>query len=145
MLMVGRSLAPKDVAKILGIEPDEETVIRKRLQLLDDIPAVISTSYYPLWVAEGTRLDSADALPEGPDNLIEQLGHRFAHGMELLQARMPTRDEVRLLELDPGVPVVRMLHIDYDPDGKTVQVADDLYAADRHEFAFEWSEPEWSA
>lgn len=82
------------------------------------------------------------ALPEGPDNLIEQLGHRFAHGMELLRARMPTPDEVRLLELSPGVPVVQMLHIDYDPDGRTLQVADDLYVADRHEFAFEWIEPD---
>jgi GntR family transcriptional regulator len=32
-----------------------------------------------------------------------------------------------------------MLHVDYDPDGRTLQVADDLYAADRHEFAFEWA------
>ena len=33
-------------------------------------------------------------------------------------------------------------HIDYDPDGRTLQVADDLYAGDRHEFAFEWAEPD---
>jgi GntR family transcriptional regulator len=125
----------------LGAEPGQEVVIRKRLQFLDGIPAVISTSYYPLWVADDTRLESADALPEGPDNLIEQLGHRFAHGMELLRSRMPTPDELRTLELDPGVPVIQMLHIDYDPDGRTLQVADDLYAADRHEFAFEWWEP----
>jgi GntR family transcriptional regulator len=142
MITTGRGAAPKDVATWLGADPGQEVVIRKRLQLLNDIPAVISTSYYPLWVAEGTGLESADALPQGPDNLIEQLGHRFARGMELLQARMPTPDEVRILELNPGVPVVRMLHIDYDPDGRTLQVADDLYAADRHEFAFEWAEPE---
>jgi len=141
MLMVGRGPVPKDIAIWLGAETGHEAVIRKRLQLLDGIPAVISTSYYPLWVAEGTRLESSGALPEGPDNLIEQLGHRFAHGMELLRARMPTPDEVRLLKLSPGVPVVQMLHIDYDPDGRTLQVADDLYAADRHEFAFEWTEP----
>lgn len=49
---------------------------------------------------------------------------------------------MQLLELDPGVPVVQLLHIDYDPDGRTLQVADDLYAADRHEFAFEWTEPD---
>jgi GntR family transcriptional regulator len=117
-------------------------VIRKRLQLLDEVPAVISASYYPLWVAEGTRLESPQALPEGLDNLIERLGHQFARGMELLRVRMPTPDEARLLELDPGVPVVRMLHIDYDPDGRTLQVADDLYAGDQHEFAFEWAEPD---
>ncbi|MGI9004991.1 MAG: GntR family transcriptional regulator [Streptosporangiaceae bacterium] len=142
MLLVGRGPVPKDVAAWLGADPGQAAVIRKRLQLLDGVPAVISTSYYPLWMAEGTRLESADPLPEGPDNLIEQLGHRFAHGVELLQARMPNPDELRLLELSPGVPVVRMLHIDYDPDGKALQVADDLYAADRHEFAFEWFEPE---
>jgi GntR family transcriptional regulator len=51
---------------------------------------------------------------------------------------MPTPDEARLLDLEPGVPVVRMLHIDYNPEGRTLQVADDLYAGDRHEFAFAW-------
>ena len=142
MLTTGRGPVPADIAGWLGGPAGEEAVIRQRLQLLDDVPAVISTSYYPLWVAEGTRLESADALPEGPDNLIEQRGHRFARGVELLRARMPTPEEARLLELEPGVPVVRMLHIDYDPDGRTLQVADDLYAADRHEFAFEWAEDE---
>jgi GntR family transcriptional regulator len=142
MLMIGRGPVPADIAAWLGIGAGEDVLIRQRLQLLDDVPAVVSTSYYPLWVANGTRLESSDALPEGPDNLIEQVGHRFARGMELLTARMPTPDEIRLLELDPGVPVVRMLHIDYDPGGRTLQVADDLYAADRHEFAFEWVEPD---
>jgi GntR family transcriptional regulator len=140
MLRTGRGPVPADIAGWLGCQPDEETVIRQRLQLLDDAPAVISTSYYPLWVAGGTRLESPGALPEGPDNLIEQLGHRFARGIELLRARMPTPEEIRLLELEPGVPVVRMLHVDYDRDGRALQVADDLYAADRHEFAFEWTE-----
>src|SRR5690242_21117184 len=115
MLIVGRGSAPNDIATWLRIESGHEVVIRKRLQLLDEVPAVISTSYYPLWVAEGTRLESAGALPEGPDNLIGELGHRFARGVELLRARMPTPAEVRLLELEPGVPVVRMLHVDYDP------------------------------
>src|ERR1035441_4244118 len=59
MLMVGRGPAPRDVAAWLGIEPGQEVVIRKRLQLLDGVPAVISTSYYPLWGAEGNRLESA--------------------------------------------------------------------------------------
>jgi GntR family transcriptional regulator len=145
MLLTGRGPVPGEIAAWLGMQAGEDVVIRKRLQLLDDVPAVISTSYYPLWVADGTRLESPQALPEGPDNLIERLGHEFARGIELLRSRMPTPDEARLLELDPGVPVVRMLHIDYDPDGRTLQVADDLYAGDRHEFAFEWAEPDGSA
>lgn len=140
MLRVGRGPVPADVATWLQCPAGDEAVIRERLQLLDGVPAVISASYYPLWLAAGTRLESPGALPEGPDNLIEDLGHVFARGVELLAARMPSPDESRLLELDPGVPVVRMLHIDYDPDGRTLQVADDLYAGDRHEFAFKWDQ-----
>jgi GntR family transcriptional regulator len=142
MLMTGRGPVPAEMAAWLGCEAGEQVVIRQRLQFLDDMPAVISTSYYPLWLAKGTPLESPGDPPEGPDKLIEQLGHRFARGIELLRARMPSPDEVRLLELEPGVPVVRMLHVDCDPDGRALQVADDLYAGDRHEFAFEWAEPE---
>jgi GntR family transcriptional regulator len=138
MMMTGRGSVPADVAGWLGCAPGDAVVIRQRPQLLDDVPAVFSTSYYPLWLAAGTGLETPGALPEGPDKLIEQLGHEFTRGLELLRARMPTLEEARLLELDAGVPVVRMLHIDYDPDGRTLQVADDLHAGDRHEFAFEW-------
>src|SRR5262249_23025481 len=105
-------------------------------------PPLLCTSAPRLWAAAGPRLESAEALPEGLDNLIERLGHRFARGMELLRTRMPTPEEARLLELDPGVPVARMLHIDWDPQGRALQVADDLYAGDRHEVAFEWAEPD---
>jgi GntR family transcriptional regulator len=142
LLAVGRGPVPGDIASWLGVAAGETVMIRKRLQFLDGEPAVISTSYFPLWVAGDTRLESTEPLPEGPANLIEQLGHEFASGVELIRARMPMPDEARLLELGPGVPVVRLLHVDYDPQDHPLQVADDIYASDRHEFAFEWAEPD---
>ena len=145
LLRAGRGPAPRDIAGWLGVGAGELVMIRKRLQFLNGAPAVISTSYFPLWVASGTRLESTEALPEGPANLIERLGHEFASGIEMIRARMPAPDEARLLELRPGVPLVRLLHIDYDPQDRALQVADDLYAADRHEFAFEWAEPDGPA
>ena len=142
LLRVGRGPAPRDIAGWLGVGAGELVMIRKRLQFLNGAPAVISTSYFPLWLASGTRLESPEALPEGPGNLIERLGHEFASGIELIRARMPTPEEARLLDLGPGIPVVRLLHIDYDPQDRTLQIADDLYAGDRHEFTFEWAEPD---
>jgi len=142
LLTIGQGPVPDDIAAWLGVHAGETVMIRKRLQFLDGEPAVISTSYFPLWVASGTRLESTEPLPEGPANLIEQLGHEFASGVELIRARMPTLEEARLLELGPGIPVVRLLHIDYDPQDRTLQIADDLYAGDRHEFTFEWAEPD---
>jgi GntR family transcriptional regulator len=142
MLKVGLTEAPPDIAQWLQIEPGEPVVIRSRLQSVNDQPAALSSSYYPLWLAKGTRLEQPGALPEGPDNAIENLGHEFVHGVEVLKARMPTPEEGRLLRLPPGVPVVRMLHIDYDQEGRTLQVADDLYVGDWHEFVFDWVEPD---
>jgi len=140
MLRVGVDIAPPDIAQWLQVKPGESVVVRSRLQLINDQPAVLSTSYFPMWLAKGTRLELADALPEGPDNAIEDLGHRFAHGAEVLRARMPTPEEARLLRLPRGVPVVRLLDVDYDDQGRTLQVAEDIYVGDRHEFVFEWSE-----
>jgi GntR family transcriptional regulator len=139
MLKIGREPVPADVAPLLQVTAGEPAVIRRRLQMLGGEPAILSTSYYPLWLAEGSRLESPEALPEGPDTAIEDLGHVFVHGIEVFRVRMPTPDEVRMLDLAPGVPVVRLLSVDYDADGRALQLADDLYAGDRHEFAFEWS------
>jgi GntR family transcriptional regulator len=142
MLKVGATEAPPDIAQWLQVEPGELVIVRSRLQIVDDEPAVLSSSYFPLWLAQGTRLEQPSALPEGPDNAIEDLGHSFARGAELLSARMPTPEEARILRLAPGVPVVRLLDIDYDDQGRTLQVADDLYVADRHEFLYEWAVPD---
>ncbi len=142
MLQVGEAKAPSDIAQWLQVEPGGSVIVRCRLQLIDDQPTCLSASYFPLWLAKGTRLEQPNALPEGPDNTIEALGYKFARGVEVLSARMPAPEEARLLRLPPGVPVVRLLDIDYDEQGRTLQVADDLYVGDRHEFLYEWAEPQ---
>ena len=140
MLFVGRLGTPHHAAQWLKIAPGEQSAVRKRLQLLDGEPAVLSTSYYPLWLAGGTRLEEPAALPEGPDEFIESLGHRFSHGIEVFTAQMPSPEEADTLQLHPGVPVVHMWDVDYDDSERTLQVAHDIYAADRHEFSYEWNE-----
>ncbi len=140
MLFVGRAPMPAAAARWLHASPGDDVAVRRRVQLLDGEPAVLSTSYYPLWIAAGTRLESPEALPEGPDELIESLGHRFVGGVEVFRAHMPTPEESDLLELHAGVPVVHMWHVDYDADGRTLQAAHDIYAGDKHEFTYEWHE-----
>jgi GntR family transcriptional regulator len=143
MLEVGTTEVPAEVAAWLQVKAGEPVVVRRRLQLVNEEPAVLSASYFPLSLAKGTRLELPEPLPEGPDTAIENLGHRFAHVIEVVSARMPTPEEARVLRLGPGSPVVRLLHIDYDADDRPLQVADDLYVGDRHEFIFEWTEPEF--
>jgi GntR family transcriptional regulator len=141
MLEVGETAAPAHIAEWLELPEGSLVIVRRRLQLINDVPAVLSASYFPLWLAKGTTMEDSRALPEGPDTAIENLGHRFAHGLEVFHARMPSPEEARILKLGPGVPVVRMVHVDYDAKSRPLQVADDLYVADQHEFALEWDEP----
>src|SRR5436853_364143 len=42
LLMIGRVPAPADIAAWLGVAAGEEVMVRKRLQFLDGVPAVIS-------------------------------------------------------------------------------------------------------
>lgn len=140
VLFVGRAPMPASAARWLQASAGEEVAVRRRLQLLDGEPVILSTSYYPLWIAAGTRLESPDALPEGPDQLIEDLGHRFTSGIEVFSAHMPTPEEMDLLHLHAGVPVVHLWDIDYDATGRPLQAAHDIYAGDKHEFAYEWQE-----
>jgi GntR family transcriptional regulator len=139
MLQVGRTALPAELAELLELPQGSEVVIRKRLQLIDDEPAVIATSYYPLWLAKGTALEDDGPIPTGPDALIESLGYEFGNCTEVFRARMPLAEEARLLRLDAGVPIIRVLRTDYDATGKPLQVADDLYGADRHEIAVTWN------
>jgi GntR family transcriptional regulator len=133
MLQVGRVAVPDEIADLLALPHGSEAVIRQRLHLVDDEPTSISTSYYPLWLAGDTALEGDKPIPEGPDALIEDLGHVFGKCTEVFRARMPLAEEARLLRLDPGVPVIRVVRTDYDRTGRPLQVADDLYSGDRHE------------
>jgi GntR family transcriptional regulator len=79
---------------------EELVVVRRRLQLVNDEPAVLSASYFPLWLAEGTRLELPEALPEGPDTAIENLGYRFARVVEGWRLRSGVNGSGRRLRCD---------------------------------------------
>jgi GntR family transcriptional regulator len=140
ILKVGRTTLPHEIAELLALPRGSEAVVRQRLHLVDSEPASIATSYYPLWLAEGTALESIEAIPQGPDALIESLGIEFGKCTEVFRARMPLTEEARTLRLDPGVPVIRVLRTDFEKSGQPLQVADDLYAGDRHEIAVTWED-----
>jgi GntR family transcriptional regulator len=140
ILFVGRAPLPANAAQWLHASPGDDVVVRRRIQFLDSEPVVVSASYYPLWLAAETRLESPDALPEGPDELIERLGHSFYRGVEVFSTQMPTPEEAGLLKLHAGVPVMHMWDVDYDKDGRPLQAAHDVYAGDKHEFIYEWQE-----
>jgi GntR family transcriptional regulator len=60
-----------------------------------------------------------------------------AFSVTQLVARMPTHEEASGLQIQPGVPVVRILRTVYDTEDRPLEVQDTLAAADRHAFRYE--------
>jgi len=134
MLYVGPEPAAPEVAKRLGINPGASVLARRKLFFANDIPIRIATSYFTLSFTDGTALADPDFVEGGFQVVFDRMGVRFGHATETLTARMPSKEEVRILQLDKGVPVVEVLRSSYDVDGRPVHTLETICAADRHVF-----------
>lgn len=130
--------APIDIAPVLGVAPGARVLIRDRV--LGD-PATgqaaqVATSYLPEDLARGTVLAEADTGPGGIYDRLEDMGHGPLHWAEALSARMPTPDEVELLKLAAGVPVLRITRTTASPAGQVLEVNDTRMDAERFQIDY---------
>ncbi|MGH3922989.1 MAG: GntR family transcriptional regulator, partial [Pseudonocardiaceae bacterium] len=131
---------PTDVADRLGLLPDEKAVLRRRLLSVDGEPAQLADSYFPLSIAQGTRIESDEKIPGGVHaELEQQLRYELDRFVEELTFRMPTPEEARQLRIGVGVPLVRLLRTLYDTAGRALEVSDLVLAGDRHVLVYEVS------
>jgi GntR family transcriptional regulator len=131
-LQIGRTRAPAEAARRLGVEPGDPVAVRRRVLFADEVPLQVATSWVPWALAEGTRLADSDCEPEGSYPHLEAAGHPIVTLEEEITARMPTPEERRLLQLAPGTPVLRMVRTARDAEGRPLEVADTVNAADRY-------------
>ncbi|GLY49254.1 hypothetical protein Lesp01_29100 [Lentzea sp. NBRC 102530] len=92
--------APASVARMLGLTPDEQVIVRRRVMLFDDHPVEITDSYYPATIARGTRLAEARKIPGGAVALLADLGYPPRHVREDVSARLADPHERAVLHLD---------------------------------------------
>ena len=129
--------APATVARHLKVNVGAIVFIRRRRVLLDDRPAHLGDSYFPLDVANTVEaLHQEKTGPGGTYARIEDAGYRLTHFDEHLAFRMPTPDERRQLRLGPGVPVVDLLRVAY-ADTRALECFIAVMAGDRYRFAYE--------
>jgi GntR family transcriptional regulator len=141
LLEVGRTKAPQDVAARLDLKENESVVVRRRLFRVNGEAVALVDSYYPREIADGTALAKRERIPGSAYRLIEDpsgpIRRRLKRSVDDLVCRMPTPREVDVLQLDQGVPVVRILRTVYDGEGRPVEVQDSVAAADKHQFRYE--------
>lgn len=126
------------MAHLLGLNAGAEVLIRDRVMGDPDTGVVrqLATSYLPAGLARGTVLAERDTGPGGIYDRLEEMGYGPLQWSEAITARMPTPAEAELLDLPPGVPVLRIVRQTVSAKGEPLEVNDTRLDADRFEVGY---------
>lgn len=136
---VFRGPVPYDIAAMLGLEPGGEVIVRDRI--MGD-PATrqaiqLATSYIPAGLAgELPVLSAAETGPGGIYDRLEDAGYGPLRWAEAITSRMPGPAEARLLQLPPGVPLLRIVRLAASPSGQPLEVNDTRFNAEDWEISY---------
>jgi GntR family transcriptional regulator len=138
---------PEDVRKILGLVGEDQLLRRTYTRRhAAHAGAGCSMSYLPYSLAS-LNPDLLDAgrepWPGGTMHQLHTVGVELARIEDHVVASMPTPDEQRLLDIPPGIPLLRVRKISYSVTGEAVEVSDIPLPADRTELIYTTELERW--
>ncbi|MER7726516.1 GntR family transcriptional regulator [Streptomyces sp. NPDC096323] len=111
LLDVAEEVPPADVAAALRLQQGGLALLRRQLLSIDDEPAELVASYYPLEIAGGTALAERRRIPGGTPTLLAALGYSPRRSVDRVSARVATQEQYRSLRLPGDIPVLRTLRV----------------------------------
>ncbi|WP_348533464.1 MULTISPECIES: GntR family transcriptional regulator [Kitasatospora] len=139
LLSVGEVPAPREVAAAFGVPAGASVALRAQVLFLDDQPAELVESYYPLDMARGTPLLEHRKIKGGTPTLLAGLGHLPQPGgtEDRVSACIPTPAQFTALHL-PGelVPVLRTFRVVRSTAGRVVEATVMVKAGHRLELQY---------
>ncbi|MGV9620324.1 GntR family transcriptional regulator [Streptomyces tendae] len=142
---VSRVPAPPVVALAHGLPEGADVYARARLVREGTQPTHTLTSYYRPEHVDGTRIVDPSPGPAGRGGgfrVLYDAGYEIDHMRETLFARVPTSDEVQLLQLPPGEWVVELHRTTFTADGTVVEFALGVHAATRFSWTYDFEVPD---
>jgi GntR family transcriptional regulator len=125
--------ASDEIAERLKIKPGSP-VSRTHYQFfVDGEPVQVSTQWEPIALTGGTPIEVPEEGPLGKEGVIaryDSIGIHVTHVHEVVNSRMPTPEEARLLDIPPGTPVFAIARTHW-ADTVPVETADITAPADR--------------
>lgn len=121
--------ATPELAYPLHVPEGSLVILRRQLRLVDGHPAAMQESYYPGDIADRCRLRYARNIPGGTIARMAKYGVTEIGSIHDVRARNPTPDEVALLKLSEGSPLLININLtgaeitDREGRGKPDQVA----------------------
>lgn len=149
---VAELAAPDEIARYLGCRPGSRLVRRRRLRYVSkpgvsENLAMIADTWTPVDIAS-KKIDGATPLLDKknvvyPGGIYRALGFRQVQFRDEIQVRMPTPEEARLLDVQPGTPVGQHARIGIDTSGRRVRVLVSVFAGDRQRLRYDLDVPEY--
>ncbi|MEV0968969.1 GntR family transcriptional regulator [Microtetraspora glauca] len=128
--------ASSEVAARLQVDEGSPVVVRSMRRLIDGRPWSIQESFYPMDVAQGTRLMSPTDIPYGTITEMARHGHAQVGYRDEVLSRMPTHTEAAFLGVGTGVPVLEMFRTAYSAQ-RAIRLTINVYAGDSTQLAYE--------
>ncbi|MFB7208177.1 GntR family transcriptional regulator [Streptomyces sp. NPDC056255] len=139
LIEVAEETPPADIAAALGLQPGGTAVLRRQLLSIDDEPAELVTSYYPLDIAHGTALTERRRIAGGTPTLLAALGYPPRVSVDRVSARVATQDQYRLLRLPGDLPVLRTLRVVHSDDDRPIEATVMVKAGHLYEVQYEFT------
>lgn len=137
--------ADAEVAAAFGLEAGAPVYERARLVKEGDAPTHTLTSYYRPEDVEGTPIVDPSPGPAGRGGgfaVLTLQGLEPDTMTESFHARMPTREEIELLQLPAGEPVMVLQRQTFTRDGRIVEFARGVHAASRFSWSYTFKIPD---
>lgn len=129
--------AGPEVASRLGVDERSKVVCRRCIRSIDDHPSSIQDSYYPWDIAEGTEIESSDDVQRGIIRVLAEKGHVEVGYVDEVVPRMPpSPEEIEILQLGPGVPVLDQIRTAYTIS-RPVRLTWNVWAGDQIHLLYE--------
>lgn len=124
--------APIELAPVLGVPEGSEVVRLKRLRSADGEPLVIEVSHISHALCPGI-LSHDLAKVSLYAVLRETYGLSLTSARQSIEADQPTAEEIRVLHLPTGTPVLRTARVTLNAEGQVIEFARSAYRGDRYQ------------
>jgi DNA-binding GntR family transcriptional regulator len=134
-----RADPPPAVAKRLRIKPTERAMRSTYRFLADDEPVMLSTSWEPLAITEGTPVLLPERGPCAGRGIVERMnaiGIKVTHVVENVSARPALATEGEQLRTQTGLCLI-VIERTYFAEDRPVETADIVIPSDRYQVSYQ--------
>lgn len=129
--------APDEIATVLGIDVNEQVVIRREIHLISNQPYGASTTYIPASIADNIP-ELRTAVVASLLTVLEQAGHTAGHVKDTITTRALLPQENLAPGLSVGKQITHHRRIVWDTIGNVLYTTITIIPADRYSLVYEF-------